>query len=448
MSRRGEGVPVIDMSALAGCGQAATVARLALLRYRAPALGGERAGADLEQATETVHFDPAAFRPLALDNRQARYLGPVLSDAAGMVQAVTVDDLLPPEAGAAVSAPDAARRERHDAGRRVQRPAQAQDGAGQPLDRAARSSAVRHRMSATGVDDERDYLMRVQASPAEMQLLIESVVVPETWFFRYPESQQAMAQLACERLFGAGAADERVLRVLSLPCSSGEEPYSIAMALLDAVPACRFALPDRCAGHQRARGPVRAPGPVRAQFLPWRRAGLPGPLFHRDRRRHQLSAQVMEQVRFQSGNLFDAGLLAHAPAYDFVFCRNLLIYFDQATQERAVQVLRRHTREDGVLFVGPAETSLLTARRLPPVAMPHCFAFLARAPRCGAAAASCSSPRLAGSRRRASRARPRAPTHAPSGRPAAPPVVAVAAKSESRPKSRCARSRRWRTRGA
>ena len=148
---------------------------------------------------------------------------------------------------------------------------------------AAVERAVRHRMSATGVDDERDYLMRVQASPAEMQLLIESVVVPETWFFRYPESQQAMAQLACERLFGAGAADERVLRVLSLPCSSGEAVFHRH------GPAGRrragLALPDRCAGHQRARGPVRAPGPVRAQFLPWRRAGLPGPLFHRDRRR-------------------------------------------------------------------------------------------------------------------------------------------------------------------
>ena len=67
-------------------------------------------GLILEQATETVHFDPAAFRPLALDNRQARYLGPVLSDAAGMVQAVTVDDLLPPEARALLyPAPDAAR---------------------------------------------------------------------------------------------------------------------------------------------------------------------------------------------------------------------------------------------------------------------------------------------------------------------------------------------------
>ena len=253
---------------------------------------------------------------------------------------------------------------------------------------AAVERAVRHRMSATGVDDERDYLMRVQASPAEMQLLIESVVVPETWFFRYPESQQAMAQLACERLFGAGAADERVLRVLSLPCSSGEEPYSIAMALLDAgVPASRFQIDALDISErvvQFARRGLYGRNSFRGDALDYRDR-----YFTETGDGHQLSAQVMEQVRFQSGNLFDAGLLAHAPAYDFVFCRNLLIYFDQATQERAVQVLRRHTREDGVLFVGPAETSLLTARRLPPVAMPHCFAFLAR-PRPDAAPAAAS----------------------------------------------------------
>ena len=212
---------------------------------------------------------------------------------------------------------------------------------------AAVERAVRHRMSATGVDDERDYLMRVQASPAEMQLLIESVVVPETWFFRYPESQQAMAQLACERLFGAGAADERVLRVLSLPCSSGEEPYSIAMALLDAgVPASRFQIDALDISErvvQFARRGLYGRNSFRGDALDYRDR-----YFTETGDGHQLSAQVMERVRFQSGNLFDAGLLAHAPAYDFVFCRNLLIYFDQATQERAVQVLRRHTREDGV----------------------------------------------------------------------------------------------------
>ncbi len=98
MERRGAAVPVIDMSALAGVGASAVVTstRLALVRYRPEGTGAERLlGLILEQATETVHYDPAAFQPHALDNAEARYLGPVLTDAHGMVQAVSVNDLLP-----------------------------------------------------------------------------------------------------------------------------------------------------------------------------------------------------------------------------------------------------------------------------------------------------------------------------------------------------------------
>ena len=222
--------------------------------------------------------------------------------------------------------------------------------------------------------------------------------------------------------------------MLSLPCSSGEEPYSIAMALLDAgVPASRFQIDALDISErvvQFARRGLYGRNSFRGDALDYRDR-----YFTETGDGHQLSAQVMERVRFQSGNLFDAGLLAHAPAYDFVFCRNLLIYFDQATQERAVQVLRRHTREDGVLFVGPAETSLLTARRLPPVAMPHCFAFLARRPDAAPAAASLFKPAAlpAQPASRVPAPRPPAPLRPMPhpARPAAPPAVAVAAKSES-----------------
>ncbi len=244
------------------------------------------------------------------------------------------------------------------------------------IGQAAVERAVRHRMHAAGVDDEQDYLMRVQAWPDEMQQLIEAVIVPETWFFRYPESQAAMAALARERLFAPGC-DARVLRVLSVPCSSGEEPYSIAMALLDAgVPPHRFHVDAVDISVRMVEFAQRA--------VYGRNSFRGGDLAFRDHHfsevpdGHQLAARVRGQVRFQPGNLFDPNLLAGAAPYDFVFCRNLLIYFDMATQERAVQVLRRFARDDGVLFVGPAETSLLTGRRLPSVPLARSFAFRAK----------------------------------------------------------------------
>lgn len=246
------------------------------------------------------------------------------------------------------------------------------------IGKAAVERAVRHRMGAVNAADERDYLMRVQASPAEMQQLIEAVIVPETWFFRYPESLAAMAALACGRLFAADVANDQVLRVLSVPCSSGEEPHSIAMALLDAgVPAARFQV-DAVDISERmvefARRGVYGRNSFRGDDLTYRDRH-----FTETPDGYQLSALARERVRIQQGNLFDPNLLLGAAPYDFVFCRNLLIYFDAATQERAVQVLRRFTRGDGVLFVGPAETSLMTARRLPAVPIARSFAFSAQA---------------------------------------------------------------------
>ncbi|AXA70418.1 chemotaxis protein CheW [Achromobacter insolitus] len=111
LDRRGVPVPVIDMSALAGGHAAAAVTstRLALVRYRtSPAAAEHLLGLILEQATETVHYDPAAFQSGGLDNPDARYLGPVLSDAGGMVQAVNVDDLLPAPVRARLFPDDAA----------------------------------------------------------------------------------------------------------------------------------------------------------------------------------------------------------------------------------------------------------------------------------------------------------------------------------------------------
>ena len=92
-SQRGQMVPVIDISAMT-FGQASvarTSTRLVLVNYR-----GHVLGLMLEQASDTVRCDPAEFQPYGVDNHDAPYLGPVRKDHLGLLQWLSVDDLLSP----------------------------------------------------------------------------------------------------------------------------------------------------------------------------------------------------------------------------------------------------------------------------------------------------------------------------------------------------------------
>jgi chemotaxis protein methyltransferase WspC len=228
--------------------------------------------------------------------------------------------------------------------------------------------AVRLRQAACGIAATDDYLAHLRGSAAEVQELIDTVVVPETWFFRDRGAFSAMTQI----LRDAPPRDGRPFRLLSLPCSTGEEPYSISMALLDAgfapeqvaidgmdVSARSIALAERAIYGQNAfRG---------------------GELGFRDRHFEPVPGgfrpleAVRRQVRFTRGNLFDAVL--PAGTYDVVFCRNLLIYFDRPTQDAAIQAVHRLLVPGGTLFLGPSETALPPRQDFTWMKLPMAFAF-------------------------------------------------------------------------
>src|SRR5262245_60065253 len=106
------------------------------------------------------------------------------------------------------------------------------------IGRGAVERAIAARQAAAGAADATAYLARLRASKEELQALIESVVVPETWFFRDPGAFDALSAVVRH---GALPTATDPLRLLSVPCSTGEEPYSMAMALFDAgVPSARF----------------------------------------------------------------------------------------------------------------------------------------------------------------------------------------------------------------
>jgi chemotaxis protein methyltransferase WspC len=237
---------------------------------------------------------------------------------------------------------------------------------------AAIARAVQERLAICQLDDPRAYLERVRASPAELQALIETVVVPETWFFRDRHSFTTLARLAVHEWIPSHP--EGVLSVLSLPCSTGEEPYSIAMALLDAgFPADRFHVDAVDISDRSLVLGIRA--------VYGRNSFRGDDLRFRDRHfdatmeGYQLKETVRRQVRFRQGNMFAADFLPGSGIYDVIFCRNVLIYFDRPTQDRALGVLNRLLEASGVLFVAPAETSLPANHGLVSTQEPLAFAF-------------------------------------------------------------------------
>ncbi|MBN3863300.1 chemotaxis protein CheR [Pseudomonas frederiksbergensis] len=232
--------------------------------------------------------------------------------------------------------------------------------------------AVRQRITAARALTADDYWHTLLGSRDEQQALIEAVIVPETWFFRYPESFVTLAKLAAKRL--AAINNMRALRILSLPCSTGEEPYSIAMALLDAGLAPHQFKVDGMdvspLSVEKARLALYGRNSFRGQDIEFRDRH-----FTTENDNYRLSGRVLEQVRLQVGNLLDPALLVNEPPYDFVFCRNLLIYFDQPTQQQVFEVLKRLTHVDGVLFIGPAEGSLLGRFGMRSIGIAQSFAF-------------------------------------------------------------------------
>lgn len=229
--------------------------------------------------------------------------------------------------------------------------------------------AVEQRQAACRIRDPILYWDHLSGSPAELQELIETVVVPETWFFRDREAFAALANLVMpEWLRGQPLGP---LRVLSVPCSSGEEPYSAAMALLDAgLSPNRFqidAVDISARALALAQRGVYGSNSFRGEELSFRQRH-----FDALAEGHRIRDAVRQSVRFRQANLF-AGALSDL--YDVIFCRNLLIYFDRPMQDRAIRLLSGLLTAKGFLFVGPSETSLLANHEFSSARWPLSFCF-------------------------------------------------------------------------
>ncbi len=236
------------------------------------------------------------------------------------------------------------------------------------------TSVINRRMAECNLRDHSAYVRYLAEHEAEWEDLIEAVVVPETWFFRNEESFVFLERYVKTEWTRQHPAS--TIRALSIPCSSGEEPYSIAMTFVEAGLSTEQFVIDAVDISQKALAKAKKGiyGPEsfrRHDTLPLRDQYF----VVADDGSFHIQQQLRSTVRWLHGNLLNEYILQSAPSYDVVFCRNLLIYLSVLARNRVSATINRLLARRGLLFVGHAERPLFQAENFVAVTMPGVFAY-------------------------------------------------------------------------
>ncbi len=219
-------------------------------------------------------------------------------------------------------------------------------------------------MAAAGMRTFTTYFAHLESDEREVEHLINIFTVNETYFYREEH------QLHClSRSILPGIVKNRkpgdLVRIWSVPCSTGEEPYSIAIWLLENWPLVDAyhieiigsdidtrVLLEAQAGDYGERALSRLPPEVVEHYFEPARDG-----------QRQLIQDLRESVKFTSANLIDAASVAMQGRFDVIFCRNVLIYFDDASRRIAADNLYDALHPGGYICLGHTESMSRISKR-------------------------------------------------------------------------------------
>lgn len=214
------------------------------------------------------------------------------------------------------------------------------------------------RMAATGSSSFAAYFSRLRADThQEIEHFINALTVNETYFYREEHQLQCLATDLL-RLRVAAAAAPAPLRIWSVPCSTGEEPYSIAIWLLENWPEVdrheieivgsdidTRVLDQAAEGVYGRRALMRlSPETVAKYFV------------QEDEERWRIIQDLRDSIRFSRANLVDSTGTRRHGRFDVIFCRNVLIYFDDGARRLAAENLFENLLPGGFLCLGHTES--------------------------------------------------------------------------------------------
>lgn len=231
--------------------------------------------------------------------------------------------------------------------------------------------AVEIRRLACALPDLDAYFQVLQTFPQEFEELVEQIVVPETYFFRDRKPFDFLKSYVSSEWLSK--SNRTKFSLLSIPCSTGEEPYSMAITLLEAgLPAHRFSIDAIDISKQaisKAKTGIYGKNSFRGEDWIDRDR-----YFQLTKTGYQIIAPVQNTVNFRTGNLLNVFANIQAK-YDIIFCRNLLIYLELAACAEVFQILDRLLLPEGLLFVGASETAKVPSDRFTSMRQSFTFAY-------------------------------------------------------------------------
>jgi chemotaxis protein methyltransferase CheR len=218
---------------------------------------------------------------------------------------------------------------------------------------------IADRMGAAGCSTFREYFstLRFEAAGLEMQRLVNHMTVNETYFFREDYQFKALVEGILPDL-AARRPRNKPIRIWSVPCSSGEEPYSLAIYILEHwADADRYdieilasdidsaILGEAMAGVYGERALQRLPPDVIRKYF-----------VKHGERGYRISDDLRGSIDFSQGNVVDPRFMRMFRDIDVIFCRNMLIYFDDASRRQAIEAMYDCMPPGGYICLGHSES--------------------------------------------------------------------------------------------
>jgi len=225
------------------------------------------------------------------------------------------------------------------------------------------ASRCGRRMSVLKVPSASEYLEHLTVRgnrEAELRLLLNEITIGETYMFRSPPQLEAMRSVILPQILQTKAAmGFKRLHLWSAGCSTGEEPYTLAMFLLEEadklLAGCSF---DILATDLNDNSLATAKAGIYGEYALRSTSDQLRKKYFRvhDEKRLEVADQLRSVIRFDRVNLNDDSKMTFLKGMDVIFCCNVLIYFDLASKRKVMQHFYSNLLPGGYLFLGHAES--------------------------------------------------------------------------------------------